>query len=847
MKFAEKNIASLIALLLMLTIAVPLVTLPIANAHTPPWTIPSYGFITASPDPVGVGQAVLIVFWLNNYPPTASGFGGDRWRGLTVTVMKPNGDNQTLGTWDSDPVGGGYTRYTPDQVGTYKFVFAYPGQVLSRYGPTGIVGQTSPYENDTFLAATATTTLTVQEEPIPDPPSYPLPTEYWTRPVEGQNTGWYQVASNWLRSPQIPWLFQPDGIAPESAHIMWTKPLSFGGVVGGKNAINDGMTFYSGTHYEQKFMDPMIMYGRLYYSLPRSDASSGGGYVCVDLHTGETLWWQNYTNPRPSFGQLYDYESMNQHGTIPNGYLWATSGTTWYAYDPLDGNWLFTLTDVPSGTTSYGPQGEILSYVLNVPGKWLGLWNNTCENQGLHAATGTASGAYQWRPVGKTVNMSKAYSWNVTIPALPSGSTIRAIIPDDVILGSPTSFGESLGTNASGTPDPYTIWAISLKPESRGQLLWIKDYPAPAGNLTRTFPAYRNALDPVNRVFIMFDKETTSYTGYSIDDGTKVWGPTPSENPWNMYQHGGTGGAHNAIAYGKLYSSGYSGTVYCYDTKTGSLLWNYSAPSGFATAYPGYPLWIFGITDGKIYLSTDEHSANAPYAKGSEMRCLNATTGQEIWAIDSTDAGAMAFADGYLAYLNLYDMQIYCIGKGPSATTVSASPKVSVHGGSVLIEGTVIDTAAGTKQKEQAARFPNGVAAVSDDSMSGWMEYVYMQKPYPTDVTGVEVVVTVLDPNNNYYEVGRTTSDGSGFYSVDFTPEVPGKYTIVATFAGSKAYWPSSAETAIKVDEAVTVATPEPTQAPTSLADQYLLPATGGIIAAIAVVGALVLLQLRKR
>ena len=44
---------------------------------------------------------------------------------------------------------------------------------------------------------------------------------------------------------------------------------------------------------------------------------------------------------------------------------------------------------------------------------------------------------------------------------------------------------------------------------------------------------------------------------------------------------------------------------------------------------------------------------------------------------------------------------------------------------------------------------------------------------------------------------------------------------------------------------------PEPTVAPTappaSLADQYLLPATGGIIAAIAVVGALILLMLRKK
>jgi len=47
-------------------------------------------------------------------------------------------------------------------------------------------------------------------------------------------------------------------------------------------------------------------------------------------------------------------------------------------------------------------------------------------------------------------------------------------------------------------------------------------------------------------------------------------------------------------------------------------------------------------------------------------------------------------------------------------------------------------------------------------------------------------------------------------------------------------------------DEAVE-ATPEPMQVPPSLANQYLLPATGGIIAAIPVIGVVLALLLRKR
>ena len=85
-------------------------------------------------------------------------------------------------------------------------------------------------------------------------------------------------------------------------------------------------------------------------------------------------------------------------------------------------------------------------------------------------------------------------------------------------------------------------------------------------------------------------------------------------------------------------------------------------------------------------------------------------------------------ADGTLVYYNYYDNQIYAIAKGPSQTTVTASPKVSTFGDKVLVEGMVTDISVGTQQTEQAARFPNGIAAVSDASQAAWMEYVYMKQ-----------------------------------------------------------------------------------------------------------------------
>jgi hypothetical protein len=199
-----------------------------------------------------------------------------------------------------------------------------------------------------------------------------------------------------------------------------------------------------------------------------------------------------------------------------------------------------------------------------------------------------------------------------------------------------------------------------------------------------------------------------------------------------------------------------------------------------------------------------------------------------------------------MVYWNSFDGQIYTLGKGPTATAFSIQNDVLTHGNSVLLKGLITDESPGTKDSDRLARFPHGVPAVSDASMSEWMEYVYMQQPRPADINGVEVVISVLDPNNNSYEVGRTTSDANGMFSLLFEPEVSGEYTVIASFAGSESYWPSSAQTAIAVMEAPEP-TATPTQPPESVADMYFVPAIAGIIAAIAIGFALVILMLRKR
>jgi outer membrane protein assembly factor BamB len=699
----------------------------------------------------------------------------------------------------------------------------------------------------------------VQEEEIQYLPGHPLPTEFWSRPIEGENTEWASIASNYLEpfgaayQPGVS-RFQPDGTGPNSPHIMWTNPINFGGVVGGSDTGVTGATFYTGLSYESRFGNPIIIYGRLYYALPRGGSGSGGGYVCVDLQTGKELWRQSYT-ANPSFGQLEWFDSPNQHGVVPNGYLWATSGSTWIAYDALDGNWLFNVTNVPSGTRARGPNGELIIYQLNVAGKWLALWNITQV-----ISNGVLNGLQMngYRPVGQVFNttLRQSYSWNVTIPTLPSDAAIRAVIRDDIMIGSAgvrSVFGQASfgGVASDAAASKATFWTLSLKPTSLGQLVWMKDYQAPAGNVTRQF----GPVDPDARVFFMSDKETMQWSGYDLDTGSLLWGPLGKTRDFNYYPTIGSGGVSQVgfAAYSKLYTGGYGGEFFCYDSKTGNLLWKYNnTNSGLETPWGLYPVFPGGIVDGKVYIYSGEHSPNSPSYKGSRVRCLNATTGEEMWTLLSwaavggfADQG-FAIADGTIAYLNVYDMQVYAIGKGPSQTTIEAPMTASTLGSSIVIRGTVTDISAGTKQKEQAARFPNGVPAVSDESQAEWMAYVYMQKSRPMVTTGVELKLMVLDSNNNYRDIGITRTDSNGFFSFQWKPDISGKYTVYAIFPGSESYWPSTAVTAFAVDEApLPVESPE---YPQPIDNTMTIVGVGvAILIAVAIVGAVIVLMLRKR
>ncbi len=879
--------------LLMFSMGTSMMLIPGVEAHTPPWTITSHPFLVASPNPVGVGQTVAVVMWIDEALPSAAIENDVRRHDYTLTITKPDGNTESQ-HWDVvyDTTSIQYYEFTPDQKGNYTLKFDYGKQIYTWQIPSyDYSGNEIPNEftNDILTAASKTITLDVQEEPIPFPTSlYPLPSEYWTRPVEGQNWNWYPLASNWLGAPYIPeagetypqnGFHQNIGTAPNSAHVMWTKPIQYGGIVGGNKTAVTGEAFYTGNSYNARWTNPIIMQGTMFYEEPLGNAGTGGDYVAVDLRTGEEIWRIDpaASGERivPKFGYLYSYDTGNQHGVLPNGLLIApVSGgwgmpTEWRAYDPQNGKLLpMRITDIPSGQPVAGPNGEYLIYVLqnlgtpDYPKYYLAQWNssklllpdanNEFEVGNIAWYTGTANASVNY-----------AYDWNVSL-ALPAGEwsipfyfwqSVPFIDYNNVMLLYQGVAGAHPFDSSAGTAwgvSPAKLSAVSLKPQSIGQVMWTKSYSPPENN-----SRYMSTWDPQQGIFVFRDRHLMDIYAYSLTNGEKLWGPVSLLDKDFATDLGFLDSSAETCGYGKVFVAGYAGLVKAFDGKTGNLVWTYgNGGEGNNTFLGGVgpfargPIFVNLVADGKIFLSNVQHSPNSPLYMNYKFRALNATTGAEVWNLNHYGtlmySTTTTIADGYMSFLNNYDSQIYTIGKGPSAMTVDA-PKAAIElGKSLVISGTVTDISAGTQQNEQAARFPNGVPAVSDESMSNWMAYVYQQKPRPTDTKGVPITLSVVDANGNYRTVGTTTSNADGYFTYQWKPDIEGQYTVYASFDGSESYWPSHAVSSFAVDQSAAAPTAQPTP-PASMADLYFVPAVIGIIIAIIVVGVFIVLVLRKR
>ena len=866
MKFVRnKSAAILIAILLTLSMAASMTLIPNASAHKPAWQIPTYAFISVQPNPLGLREAAYVNFWIDKVAATANSQYGDRWHNYTVTITNvATGATTKLGPFTSDDAGGSETTWVPPAIGNYTFVFNFPGQTIVGANPSPISGTQNPQSiGDYYQPSTSSTvTLEVTNQQVSTIPQNALPAGYWQNPIEATNLNWYSISGNWLGagSYNATENFNPYSTAPTTGHIVWTKPYAPGGLIGGEFGNNEiNSNYYATAQYETKF-SPIIMNGVLYYTLIPGSSTSPEGWVAVNLRTGQTIWTQTpVTAGMPGAttsgtvvasgtaasgtttllrGQLCDYTSPNQFGALE--YLWASEptvapnkGSTYGMYDGMTGNWICNIVNGTSASWVEGSYGEMLGYYINSTSNTMNLWNSTQAIMAYGNKTLQNTNWWLWRPPqGANVPWKYGIMWSVPMTMTMTSSTgatvnINTAYAASAGVASPLAISK-IGNGiilVTDTPGPTIAFnqpgyiITEAYSTTNGKLLW--------GPLNQTqTPFTRLSVSAIGQgVYVIFTYESQTFVAYSVTSGQKLWTATTAvaNVPWGYYV------TSSMIAYGYLYTDDFGGYVNAFHISDGSLAWSYNTgDAGYNTPYGVSPIVSMTlIADNEIFLMGG-HLYSPPLYNGADLYCVNATSGKLLWKEPSfaiTNGACGCIADGYLVVPSGYDNQLYCFGKGLSATTVATSPVLN-NNNQVLVTGTVTDQSPGQTCLGIPAA---GTPAIGDAYMTPWMEYLYMQQPMPTNATGVPVTLTYIDPNNNTGTIGTTTSDMTGHYSYVFTPNVPGKYVITATFGGTGSYFGSTSETIMKLDMAPS-ATAAATATPTSVADTYFMPSVISII-----------------
>ncbi len=769
---------------------------------TPDATAYIKAYLSFSPTVVGLGQPVLVNVWTTPAP------GADRRQNnYTVTITAPNGTKyvRTMDSYVAD--GTAWFSFKPDQTGEWKLKFDFAGEYFpeGRYVSGNIVNDTtggSVYTESVYYEPSSTQeqVLTVQEGIVSSFPAVPLPTDYWTRPVQPNNREWWSILGN------FPWAngnthdyAGPFVVAPNSAHVVWRRQGIVGGLIGGdsyQSSIDASQSIGAGAAG-----NPSVIYsGRAYSTYAK--AGVGNVAACYDIRTGQVF----YEIP------------VAQGGTTPTVISYSTSamstgvdllsiGARLLKIDPWTGL-------VTTNVTGMAGTFHSNNYVLSVQN----AGNNTNPNYRL----------INWTTTGTSSNFTSRIVSNISWPMSSLGTVY------DLNTGVSVNIISTAG--AGGAYVQQTLNAYNIK---TGASIW---------NATIDGGYYSATCDVADngKVAVLVDRGY--FVAFDLLTGTKAWQSETMDYPWDAPAFG----AYDiGSAYGMIFRSAYSG-VYAFNWTNGKIAWKFESPVPYAFETPytnlnGTSVYSFNgamlIADGKIYTYNTEHSPSEPITRGWRLFAINATSGVGLWNITAYSGSRTfrgAVADGYLAFDNFYDGYMYVYGKGQSSTTVSAPVTTVQMGSSVLIQGSVLD---------QSPAQPN-TPCVSKDSMSTQMEYLHMQASMGgvwgnATIVGVPVTLIALDSNGNSHTIGTVTTNGYyGTYSATWTPPQEGTYTILATFAGDDSYGSSTAATALSISAAPqSTPTATPTAVVNTPYELYIVGMGIAVIIAVVVVG----LLFRKR
>jgi len=764
-------------------------------------------FLSARPTTIGLEQELLINFWMTPAPGA-----GRQYHNYTITITDPAGKSQVYHV-DSYVADG--TNWMPgffNQVGDWTITFDYPGEYFApgRYIDgkltTATTGGTVYADGVTIKSASARmVTVHVQNDMVSSWSGSPLPTDYWSWPIGEEHREWWPIIGSypwWGDGPydktglwdfyypntnptyNSAYGFTPWVSGPESAHIVWKRTYQMGGLMGGDfggaSSINtDTISTPASITADWQMTPSIVLMGRAYHTLAKP-ATDGPGmqtyWECYDIRTGE-VYWERPLYAGESAPNLIEYGGTS--GVVPgeqikpsNPLIMSISNGYLIKYNPNSGVMLYNISIAPmtgSGGTYY-----MNGYVLGI------------QDLGVDAGAERYR-LINWTTTGSSTNFASRVVSNTTYArnALPTASMIDWNVGIGCTVTSISQGGIYTG---------MTLSAFNLK---TGTLLW---------NKTIDEPIYSNSANLADHGKLAVISAKGSCIAFDLQTGNEAWRTKTLDYPWD---EPGWGAYSTTSAYGQIFWSAQTG-IYAIDWSSGNINWKFEkdAPP-FETPYTGrngqtvYPFVIGSfVVDGKLYAYSQEHTPDVPYFRGAPTVCIDVFTGEEIWSIGMSGGiflrrGGIVVAAEYMT-LATREGVMYTFGRGLSETAISAPQLAVTLGQPVLLTGAVLDLS-----PAQA-----GAPCVSKESMAALMEHLHMQVSIGgvnDDVlmVGVPVLLDVVDPNGNSYRITTITSDGySGTYAYDgWVPDVPGLYTVTATFEGDESYGSSYATAYFTVAE----------------------------------------------
>jgi hypothetical protein len=756
------------------------------------YTVIPIAYISASPNPIGVGQTLLVNMWIT-FPSGEGKF----MNGYSVKVTEPSGTIDTVSLQSYVADGTAYFTMTPDQTGIYAFQFSFAGEYYpAGYYSNGVYSATFVsgwIYNPSDYVMPATSQIwneTVQTNAVSSwdglmyAAGQSTPTGYWSRPIEPNNRNWAYSAGNWpspyfgniantqaTNSWHDEW-YGPYVPAVNTPHILWSEQSLISGIIGGDTGTQANVV---GPSSSGVINTPSVIYnGRCYTTVTKS--LNGGAPMtyaeCYDLQTGHiyydilyytnvggtgitptlvTYWSGTDTSvPGASADAAYGvdlFTIVSGAANMSNAFLIKINPNTGAVTANITLPFLTrtgTVTQtIPGSPSSYSVSSDIPNFFFQ-NGYFLSYqWVNSTTSifDGVSVTLAYNGYLVNWTEQGGTTTVAGSTQAQIaTTFKTRMVSNVSVTLPESFRTIYEPNFGYGYGafdpsTGISVTQNRFLaggFYGDSFIATSlvTGKVLWnVSSAPG------EQVDAYRPTNGWCRDGLYVYEAERGFINALNLKDGSEAWNctisdaNTPTQYPWGIFW------MYDESAYGHLlYAVGYTG-VWAINETNGAIAWHYADPApAFETPYTTYNNGTYtseySVQDIRV-MGTGGADGIVYVSNNEHTPTLPPERGWGLIALNATTGDFLWKVMGTRMSVAAASDGYIVAGSNYDGKlyVLGAGPsQTTVSAPQTAVTSGTPSIISGTVLDES----PNqpGTPCVSDASMATWMDHLNMQMPF---------------------------------------------------------------------------------------------------------------------